>query len=45
VDVEQRIAAAGFNAQVISEPLEHSTALLMVAERVAIRTEATVVSA
>jgi ubiquinone/menaquinone biosynthesis C-methylase UbiE len=44
-DVEQRIAAAGFSAQVISEPLEHSTVLLMVAERVATRTEATVVGA
>jgi SAM-dependent methyltransferase len=45
VDVEQRIAAAGFSAQVISEPLERSTVLLFVAEKVATRSEANVVGA
>jgi SAM-dependent methyltransferase len=45
VDVEQRIAAAGFSAQVISEPLEHSTVLLFVAEKVATRSEVSVVRA
>lgn len=45
VDVEQRLTAAGFSPQVITEPLEHSTVLLMVAERVATRTEAPVVGA
>ncbi|HVO70705.1 MAG TPA: methyltransferase domain-containing protein [Aggregatilineaceae bacterium] len=45
MDVEQRIAAAGFSAQVISEPLERSTVLLFVAEKVATRSEASVVGA
>lgn len=43
VDVEQRLTAAGFSPQVITEPLEHSTVLLLVAERVTIPTEAPVV--